>query len=72
MSTVLGQINKNAGACPLTRVMSFGEGEDARVGKPNVRDLPPTQPEVATERHMRKPLYSKQEEEAAHDRPRTG
>ena len=51
MFTVLGQINK---MCPLTGVISFGEGEDARV-----YDLPLTQPEVATERHMKKTtIYS--------------
>ena len=48
------ETNKTAGMCPLTRVMSFGGGEDARVGEPSVYDLPLTHPEVATEQHMKK------------------
>ena len=40
-------------------MMSFREGEDARVAKPNVHNLPPTQPEVATEQHMKIATMSK-------------
>ena len=66
-STVLGQISTNAEPCHLAGAMSFGGGEDARVDEPSVYDLPPTQPEVATEEHMKKASTSKRKTVLTHE-----
>ena len=66
-STILGQIGKNAGPCHLAGVLSLGGGEDARVAEPSVYDLPPTQPEVATEEHMKKAASSKRKMVLTHE-----
>ena len=66
-STILGQIGKNAGPCHLAGVLSLGGGEDARVAEPSVYDLPPTQPEVATEEHMKKAASSKRKAVLTHE-----
>lgn len=66
-STVLSQISKNAGPCHLAGMMSLGGGEDARAAEPSVYDLPPTQPEVATEQRMKKATCSKRKRVLTHE-----
>ena len=62
MSTVLGQVlpvKKNAEMYSLTEEKSLGGADSAKVAELSVYDLPPTQPEAASEQHAKKTTISK-------------
>lgn len=62
ISTVLGQVlpmKTNAGMCSLTEEKSLGRADSAKVAELSVYDLPPTQPDVASEQHAKKTTISK-------------